>query len=80
MELERRLHTLASKSVSPIHVETSHSVLKCKGVTKDTLQRFSLLGIVKHSLAIDKDYDLCLGGQTEVENSAASSYCRTLQS
>jgi len=33
-------------------------VLKCKGVTKDTLQRFSLLGIVKHSLAIDKEYDL----------------------
>jgi hypothetical protein len=39
-------------------VETWHSMLKCKGVTKDILQRFSLLGIVKHSLAIDKEYDL----------------------
>jgi hypothetical protein len=39
-------------------IETWHSVLKCKGVTKDILQRFSLLGIVKHSLAIDKEYDL----------------------
>ena len=39
-------------------VETWHSVLKCKGVTKDILQRFSLLGIVKHSLAIDKKYNL----------------------
>ena len=39
-------------------VESWHSVLKCKGVTKDILQRFSLLGIVKHSLAIDKEYDL----------------------
>jgi hypothetical protein len=33
-------------------------MLKCKGVSKDTLQCFSLLGIVKHSLAIDKEYDL----------------------
>ena len=33
-------------------------MLKCKGVTKDILQRFSLLGIVKHSLVIDKEYDL----------------------
>ena len=40
-------------------VENWHSVLKCKGVTKDILQHFSLLGIVKHSLAIDKEYDHC---------------------
>jgi len=38
-------------------VESWHSVLKCKGVTKDILQRFSLLGIVKHSLAVDKEYE-----------------------
>jgi hypothetical protein len=33
-------------------------MLKYKGITKDTLQCFSLLGIVKHSLAINKEYDL----------------------
>jgi hypothetical protein len=38
-------------------VENWHSVLKGKGVTKNILQRFSLLGIVKHSLAIDKEFD-----------------------
>jgi hypothetical protein len=47
----------SSKSL-PLILWRLGTLLKCKGVTKDILQRFSLLGIVKHSLAIDKEYDL----------------------
>ena len=51
-----RCHSLLLLQVPTTNpVETWHSVLKGKGVI---LQRFSLLGIVKHSLAIDKEYDL----------------------
>lgn len=37
-------------------VESWHSVLKSKGTTKSELQRFSLEGLIKHILTIDKDY------------------------
>jgi hypothetical protein len=39
-------------------VESWHSVLKCKAITKSQLARFSLLGIAKHIMAYAKNFDL----------------------